>query len=69
MALRVELQNRGDLEGSLAAMEKAISMVAPEGHRDFAWIWCERAKLLSQIGRFDEANDNWIICGAWGSGE
>jgi hypothetical protein len=69
MTLHVDLQNKGDLEGSLAAMEKAIQMVPSESHRDFAWIWCERAILLDEMGRKDEAKANRNNCAAWERGE
>jgi serine/threonine protein kinase len=69
MALRMDLQNQGDLNGSLVAIDRAIGMVPPEDHRGFAWIWCERSALLEKMNRLDEANDSRNICEAWERGE
>ena len=64
-----EMQSRGDLDGALAAMEKATSMVTRERHTDYAWIWCERAIVLEQLGRIDQSQESREICAAWERGE
>jgi len=64
-----ELQAKGDLDGALAAMDKATSMVPRERHTDYAWIWCERAILLDQLDKINQSNESREICAAWGRGE
>jgi preprotein translocase subunit Sss1 len=64
-----QLQAHGDLDGVLAAMDKATSMVPRERHTDFAWIWCERAIVLEQLGKINQSDESREICAAWGRGE
>jgi hypothetical protein len=64
-----QLQAQGDLDGALAAMDKATSMVPRERHTDYAWIWCERAILLEQLDKINQSDESREICAAWGRGE
>ena len=51
------------------ALTQAIDRVAPQDHQLNANLWCERALLLEQLGRMDEANGSRANCEAWGRGE
>ncbi|MBN2387082.1 MAG: serine/threonine protein kinase [Anaerolineales bacterium] len=64
-----QLRGQGDVEGAIDAYGRAADMVPQEEHPSFAWLWCTRADLLSEVGRHDQATGDRDICMAWERGE
>jgi len=69
MAITGELWGSGDLYGALESIERAIDMVPFDEHPAHAWLWCDRAALLDELGEHDEADASREICFAWERGE
>ena len=64
-----EAMDQNDYEAAAGWFENAASYVPDDQHADFAYIWCQRGEILMEIGREDQANESWEICGAWERGE
>jgi serine/threonine protein kinase len=69
MTRTLDLQSQGDLDGALAVMDKATSMVPRELHTEYAWIWCDRAVLLEQLGKTNQSGESRETCVAWERGD
>jgi len=69
MGMAGELWGAGDRYGALEAIDRAIATVPDEDHIPHAWVWCDRAALLDELGDFDAANASRETCAAWEHGE
>ena len=60
---------QGDLEGYLGAVTVALDRVPEREHPPFATLWCDRADALRELGRPDEAIENYHLCIEWTQGD
>ena len=64
-ALAEELWGNGDIEGVVATLDQAISLVPDADHPAYAQYWCMRAEALIMLERHEEAIWNFEDCMAW----
>jgi serine/threonine-protein kinase len=64
-----ELWEQGNRDEALANWDAAIEMVHPDDHAEYAWLWCDRATMMDELGDPDEAMRNRQVCEAWEMGE
>ncbi len=60
---------QGDMVGALDALNRAIEFVAPQDHKGFAELWCDRGLLLEQLNRPNDARESFATCEAWRQGK
>lgn len=63
--LTQERIGQGDMDGALAAIEKAIDLVPNDEHPPHAWLWCDRAGILEALGDPGEAEASFEMCAIW----
>ena len=63
-----EAMDSHEWEDATGLFEDAASYVPEDEHSEFADIWCQRGELLMELGRVDQANESYEICGEWEQG-
>ncbi len=68
-ALAEETWGSGDLEGAIALIERAISLVPENEHPPYAQYWCMRGEAFMALDRYDEAIWSFEDCLDWTEGD
>jgi serine/threonine protein kinase len=64
-----KLRDQGDLVGYVDTVIRAFEYVPANEHRSVAFLWCDRADALKELGRADEARENYHLCIDWTEGD
>lgn len=64
-----DLRSQGNLVGYVDSVAMALDRVPANEHPATAFLWCDRADALKELGRVDESRENYHLCIEWTEGD